>query len=118
MKIKRVYLLLIFIFSILMTNLHYSDLKPPLVDKSTTNNILILADNVESVHENLIAVDLPDYDHSFITSDNYKDFIPIFVTVALVMVQLLKEEIKIPKISVTRGLYGIIFWDKKRILRN
>lgn len=118
MRVRRLYLLLLFVFSILITNLHYSDLKPPLVDKSTTKNLIILADNVERGGENLIPLDLSENDHSFVMSDGHKSFIPLLVFVTLVA---LKVEIKVTryfKLERIRGLYGIVLWDKKRLMLN
>ena len=46
MKIKRVYLLLIFIFSIFLTNLHSSTIKPSLSYEKSPN-IIILVDGAK-----------------------------------------------------------------------
>lgn len=118
MKIRRLYLLLIFIFSILITNLHYSGSKPPLIDKVTSRNLVILADHIEGGNENLIPPDMSDYDHSFVTNDNYKSFITVFMILTVAVSQLLKRANICYKIDRIRGLYGIVFWDKKRIMLN
>ncbi len=118
MKIKRLYLLLIFLFSILITNLHYSDSRPPLVDKNTTRNLIILADNLEKPSENLIPLDMSDTDHSFVVSDNYKDIVPIFLGLILSVLQLLRGSNRYILLKRVRGLYGIVFWDRKRIMLN
>ena len=78
MRIKRLYLLLIFVFSILMTNLHISNMKPSLTYEKTPN-LITLVDNVRGSQVSLIALDLSDHDHSFVVSDIDKDNNPISV---------------------------------------
>lgn len=117
MKIKRVYLLLIFIFSIFLTNLHSSTIKPSLSYEKSPN-IIILVDGTKYSTDNLIPLDLSDHDHSFITIDNYKDFNPLIIITAIVCVSLCLVERKKFKKREVKGLNSIVLWDQKRVLRN
>lgn len=118
MRLKRVSLLFVFIFSIMMTNLFYSHSKPPLLEYKNNHNIIILADNNNSNPQEIIALDFSTNDNGNFIVDYYKDMIPEFIGVisTVVLFYLVKE--KFFKYREVRGLTGIILWDRNRVLRN
>ena len=105
MRLKKILMLFIFIFSLMMTNLFNSHNKPPLLENRATQNIVILAENNSNPQE-IIPLDLS-------SGDNH-NFIEIVLTVLTIYV--VKE--KFFRYRKERGLAGIILWDKKRVLRN
>ena len=117
MRFKKVSLLLVFIFSIMMTNLFYSHNKPPLLEYKNNQNIIILADNNSNPQE-IISLDFSTNDNSNFIVDYSKNMIPELIGVisTTIMVYLVKE--KFYSYREVRGLTGIILWDRNRVLRN
>ena len=118
MRIKKIVMLLIFILSLLATNLHYSKFSPPLLDKTTTKNLIILSEVKEEINASAISFELFSDNNSYITSNNYKDILPIFTLILLMNLRVLKIEPCFYKLRKYWGLYSILFWDKRRVLRN
>ena len=112
MRLKKILMLFIFIFSLMMTNLFNSHNKPPLLE-----NIVILAENNSNPQE-IIPLDLSLGDnHNFIV-DYYKDMIPLLIEMVLTVLTIYVVKEKFFRYRKERGLAGIILWDKKRVLRN
>ena len=118
MRIRKIFLLLIFIFSLLIANLHYSKFSPPLLDKSVAKNLIILSEVKEEINASAISFELSSDNSSYITSNNYKDILPIFTLILLINLKVLKIEPCFYKLRKYWGLYSILFWDKRRVLRN
>ena len=71
MRLKKILMLFIFIFSLMMTNLFNSHNKPPLLENRATQNIVILAENNSNPQE-IIPLDLSLGDnHNFILLQRY-----------------------------------------------
>lgn len=117
MRVKKILLLIIFIFSLMMTNLFYSHSKPPLLESKTTQNIIILADNNSNPQE-IISLDLTSGDNNKFIVDYYKDVIPLLIEVLLTIATIYLVKEKFFRYRKERGLTGIILWDRKRVLRN
>ena len=108
MRLKKILMLFIFIFSLMMTNLFNSHNK---------QNIVILAENNSNPQE-IIPLDLSLGDnHNFIV-DYYKDMIPLLIEMVLTVLTIYVVKEKFFRYRKERGLAGIILWDKKRVLRN
>ncbi len=117
MRLKKILMLFIFIFSLMMTNLFNSHNKPPLLEHRATQNIVILAENNSNPQE-IIPLDLSSGDnHNFIV-DYYKDMIPLLIEMVLAILTIYVVKEKFFRYRKERGLAGIILWDKKRVLRN
>lgn len=117
MRIRRVYLLLLFVFSLISTNIYYSHSKPPLLEKNTSN-IIILADNNSNSQE-IITLNLDSNDNTFV-NNNYKDFIPILLIAFLSSTEMVKSKVRVRPYNFDKikGLKGIVSWYPDRILRN
>ena len=116
MRLKKILMLFIFIFSLMMTNLFNSHNKPPLLENRATQNIVILAENNSNPQE-IIPLDLSGDNHNFIV-DYYKDMIPLLIEMVLTVLTIYVVKEKFFRYRKERGLAGIILWDKKRVLRN
>lgn len=117
MRIKKFLLLLCFIVSLVVTNLFNSYNKPPLFEHKHNQNIIILAD-INSNFQEIIPVDFSTDDNAKYIIDYSKDVIPILITSIIIAAIIYLKERAFFRYREEKGLYGIILWDKKRVLRN
>lgn len=117
MKLRKIFLLLIFIFSIVLTNIFYSRNIPPLFEYKNRQNIVVLTDTNSNSQE-IIPLEFSINDNHLVI-ENSKDIIPvnIFGVISIVLM-IIKTQEKNFKPRKERGLNGIIFWDRKRVLLN
>lgn len=118
MRIRKILMLLIFTLSILIVNLQHSNQKPPLFDKNSTNNIVILVDHIEGIHEELVVKEPTNLSDTTVIYDNYRDMIPILSVIIVLLTKVFKSEIQSFRTFKIKGLYGILLRDRKRLLRN
>lgn len=116
MKLKKVSLLLIFIFSIVLTNIFYSRNLPPLFEHRNNQNIIILADTASNSPE-IVPFEISINDNTHIV-EQLRDVIPNFIGVVSIVMMSIKNEKKSFSFKKERGLTGIIIWDRKRVLLN
>lgn len=116
MKIKKISILLIFVFSLILANLYASHSRPPLLEAKNTQNIVMLADNNSNAQE-IISFDLGSRDvNGFIVEHSRELSLDVVtISVGIIAIFLLKE--KVFRGREKRGLFGIVFWNRRRILR-
>lgn len=115
MKIKRLYLLFIFVFSLLITNLYYSNIRPSLIEYKTNDNIVLVANN-DFHNSEIISTNLT-YQNDFIV-EHHLSYEPIFIAapVILVLIYTYRMKSKPQYFKDIFEYYGIIFRYRKRIL--
>lgn len=117
MRVKRVYLLLIFIFSLFMTNIYNPQNKPPLLEYYNAPNIIILAEHNSNFQE-IIPLDFSKTEIHLVGIEAQRDcVVEIFSIMTLLSILPILNE-KVFGCREPRGLNGIVFWDRKRVLRN
>lgn len=117
MRIKRTYLLLIFVFSLFMTNVYYSQSKPPLLEVKNSQNIVILAEKNSNPQE-ILPLDLSKTDIHLVGTELQRDCVVEILTLLGVVLSIPIFKEKVLKAWEPRGFIGIVLWDRKRVLRN
>lgn len=116
MRLKKVFLLLIFIFSIVLTNVFYSRSLPPLFEHRNSQNIIILAETASNSPE-IVPFEISINENTHIV-EQLKDVIPNFFGIVSIVILNIKNKKKSFNFKKERGLTGIIIWDRKRVLLN
>ena len=117
MKLKRVYILIIFVFSLIISQLHFTSYKPPLLEYKDSNNIVLLIDSRDFHSNEIVSAALP-HDNPIIVSDDISwKGLPFFISTAVLI--LCSYVIVKKNTSIDRFQFGgIVFRYPHRVLLN
>ncbi|STO31703.1 Uncharacterised protein [Fusobacterium necrogenes] len=117
MRTKKFLLLLVFILSLVLNNFFNFYSKPPLFEYKNSQNIIILAD-INSNSQEILPIQFTIDDSNKCVLDYSKNFIFALIIAIVAGASLYLKKKKFFRYRKERGLTGIIFWDRKRVLRN
>ncbi|WP_410208756.1 hypothetical protein [Fusobacterium sp.] len=117
MKLKRVYIFIISIIFLIISQLYFADSKPPLLEYKDSNNIVLLTDSRDFHSHEMISATLPNDNPVIINNDIQWKGLPFFISLGIFILQ--KYLIGKKKLSVDIFHFsGIIFRYPHRVLLN